>query len=210
MARWLAATGVSANAISLSGMLAGVGAGVALSFTDCRCGAERALWLGAAALVLLRLLANMLDGMVALESGKPSRIGELYNEVPDRIADAAVLIGAGYGEGASVALGYLAACVALFVAYIRTVARVAGAPSDFRGPMAKQQRMWTVILAAVYLGLTPEAWRFAWGPQAHWGLMAAALLVVVVGGLLTAARRLGRAAQVLREPNASDSPSAKT
>lgn len=36
------------------------------------------------------MLANMLDGMVAIESGRASPLGELYNDAPDRIAEAAV------------------------------------------------------------------------------------------------------------------------
>ena len=47
----------------------------------------------------LRLTANMLDGMVALASGRASKVGELYNEVPDRVSDAAVFIGAGLAWG---------------------------------------------------------------------------------------------------------------
>ena len=43
------------------------------------------LFLVAAVCVQLRLLANLLDGMVAVGSGQASRIGELYNEVPDRV-----------------------------------------------------------------------------------------------------------------------------
>jgi phosphatidylglycerophosphate synthase len=38
----------------------------------------------------------MLDGMVALASCRDSKVGELYNEVPDRVSDAAVFIGVGY------------------------------------------------------------------------------------------------------------------
>src|SRR4051794_5874321 len=34
-----------------------------------------------------RLVCNLLDGMVAVEGGKGSPVGELYNDMPDRIAD---------------------------------------------------------------------------------------------------------------------------
>ena len=134
IARRLATADASPNAISIVGMLAAIGAGVAFYFTGCQCDTDRALWVGGAALVQLRLLANMFDGMVAVESGKSSRIGELFNEGPDRVSDAAVLIGIGYAYGGSVELGFLAAVVALFVAYVRAMAKVAGAPNDFRGP----------------------------------------------------------------------------
>jgi len=56
----------------------------------------RILWLVAAGGAQLRLTGNMLDGMVALASGRASKVGELYNEIPDRVSDAAVFIGAGF------------------------------------------------------------------------------------------------------------------
>src|SRR4029077_19400556 len=83
----------------------------------------------------------MLDGMVALASGRDSKIGELYNEVPDRVSDAAVFIGTGYAWGGNVALGYIATILAIFTAYIRPGGKIAGSPNEFCGPMAKQHRM---------------------------------------------------------------------
>jgi len=200
----LASMDISPNIISICGMMAAIAAGVSFYFTRSDWRPEGALWFAGAVLVLLRLLANMFDGMVAIELGKATRIGALYNEVPDRISDAAVLIGSGYAAGGSVELGYLAACVALFVAYVRSTAGSAGAPSDFSGPMAKQQRMYVVILAALYTGLVPSMWQFTWGPQQGWGPMAFALALVVLGGVLTAVLRLRRAAQALRQPSYHD------
>ena len=62
----------------------------------------------------LRLLCNMLDGMVAVEGGKGSRTGEIYNEVPDRIADPLLLVPAGYAIGLpyGVELGWMCGALA--------------------------------------------------------------------------------------------------
>ena len=90
----LAARNVSPNAISIAGMCACIAAGLALGLTSIEY--NRILWLIAAVGAQLRLTANMLDGMVALASGRASKTGELYNEVPDRVSDAAIFIGAGY------------------------------------------------------------------------------------------------------------------
>jgi phosphatidylglycerophosphate synthase len=49
----------------------------------------------AAAAIQLRLLCNLLDGMLAVEGGLKTPLGELYNEIPDRLADVAILAGAG-------------------------------------------------------------------------------------------------------------------
>src|SRR5690349_8833323 len=76
----LAARNISPNAISIAGMFAGIVAGLALYFTRTVDGwPQRLLWLGAAVGIQLRLLANMLDGMVAIESRCASPLGELYN-----------------------------------------------------------------------------------------------------------------------------------
>jgi phosphatidylglycerophosphate synthase len=198
VAAWLARRGVSANAISVAGMLAGIAAGAAFaltSFPDWRLLG----FLAAALLIQLRLAANMLDGMVAVRTGTSSPVGALYNEIPDRVSDAATCIGAGYAAGAAPELGYLAACVALLVAYVRAQGRASGAPQEFCGPLAKQQRMALLTVAAVASALLPEAWLPALEGPPGFGLMALALAVIVVGGLLTACRRLLRIARHLRE-----------
>ena len=86
-ARLLAACGISPNTISMIGMIAAIVAGVFFYFTRGENVVQRTLWFTGALLVLVRLLANMLDGMVAIELGRATRVGTLYNEVPDRISD---------------------------------------------------------------------------------------------------------------------------
>lgn len=190
----------SANGISTSGMIAGILAGAALFFTPrlAMHGLERVGFLAAALLIQMRLLANMLDGMVALGSGQASPVGELYNEIPDRVSDAATLIGAGYALSGNVELGYVAACVALFTAYVRAAGKAAGATNDFRGPMAKQQRMFVITVLALYLALTPTDWQPDVNDPPLGGLLALGLAVIVVLGLVTALRRLVGIAGQLR------------
>lgn len=197
IARWLASAGISPNTISVLSVVASIGAGAAFYATSLDTGVERILWLVGAALIFLRLLANMFDGMVAVEWDKATPVGALYNEVPDRISDAVILIGAGYATGGGIELGYVAACLAILIAYVRTMARNAGAPSDFRGPMAKQQRMFVVIAASVYMAATPVAWHVTWFTDFGWSAMALALLIIVIGGVYTVARRLWAAGRYL-------------
>jgi phosphatidylglycerophosphate synthase len=186
-------------------MLCAIGAGIALAAT-CYLPSfpQRLAWLAGALLIQLRLLANMLDGMVAIEGGKASPVGELYNEVPDRVSDVATLIGAGYAAGGDPTLGYLAACVALFTAYVRALGKAAGANQEFGGPMAKQQRMFIVTVIAIYCAAVPDNWQPVWtpspapgGPGLEPGLMAAALVLIILGGIVTVFRRLFRIAATL-------------
>src|SRR5207302_9627498 len=88
-----------------------------------------------------------------------SNLGELYNEVPDRISDAAVFIGAGFAWGGNIALGYIATILAIFTAYVRAAGKIAGAPNEFCGPMAKQHRMLVVTLICLYSEVTPHSWQ---------------------------------------------------
>ena len=197
LAAGLARRGVSPNAISIWGLVFALAAGGAWALTGWVIGLERLLWLAGLVLVVLRILANTLDGMVAVEHGGASRTGVLYNEAPDRLADMALLIGAGYAQGGSVELGYLAACVALFVAYVRILGQVAGASSDFSGPMNKGGRILALMAVSLYMGLAPASWHFTWGPSGAWGPVAAGLALIVIGGAWTAARRLSCAAAEL-------------
>jgi phosphatidylglycerophosphate synthase len=189
-AAWLVARGASADAISLAGMAAGLLAGLCLALTFDHTEWRRPLWLLAALFVQLRLLANLLDGMVAIGRGIASPAGELFNEVPDRVSDTAVLLGLGLAVGEPV-LGLAAALAAMATAYVRAVGKAAGAPSDFRGPMAKQHRMALVTAVALWHGLTPTAW---WPTD----LVHLALTVILALSLVTTWRRLHGAWRFLR------------
>jgi phosphatidylglycerophosphate synthase len=195
-ARWLATHNVSPNAISIAGMFACIAAGILLALTSSAyCRLE---WLAVAVLVQLRLTANMLDGMVALDSGRASRVGELYNEVPDRVSDAAVFIGAGFAFGGNVTLGYAAAILSIFTAYVRAAGKIAGAQNEFCGPMAKQHRMLVITIMAIYATVAPQSWLIIRAGTREIGLMSIGLAIIVVGCVVTVFRRLRRIAYALK------------
>jgi phosphatidylglycerophosphate synthase len=193
---WLASRNVSPNAISIAGMCACIVAGLALSLTSVEY--NRVFWFVAALGAQLRLTANMLDGMVALASCRDSKVGELYNEVPDRVSDAAVFIGAGYAWGGNVVLGYIATILAIFTAYVRAAGKIAGAPNEFCGPMAKQHRMLVITIACLYSMVVPRSWQIFHFDNLKIGVMALALTVIIGGCLVTVFRRLQRIARGLR------------
>jgi phosphatidylglycerophosphate synthase len=193
---WLTSRNVSPNAISIAGMCACIVAGIALgvtSITD-----YRTLWLIAALGAQLRLTANMLDGMVAIASSRTSKTGEFYNEVPDRISDAAVFIGAGFAWGGNVTFGYIATTLAIFTAYVRAAGKIAGAPNEFCGPMAKQHRMLVITLICVYAAITPRSWQIITFNDSQIGLMTLGLVIIIAGCVITVIRRIARIAHELK------------
>ena len=142
--RLLLRSRITPNQISTLGIVfAGFGGWAALE-------ADEHVWLFlvAAACVQLRLLCNLFDGLVAIEGGRKSAYGPLYNEVPDRIEDSILLVCFGYACGFGW-LGLTAALLAAITAYIRALGGVLGLAQDFRGPMAKPHRMAALTLGAV-------------------------------------------------------------
>ncbi|WP_248298176.1 CDP-alcohol phosphatidyltransferase family protein [Tabrizicola sp. YIM 78059] len=112
----------------------------------------------------MRLICNLIDGMVAVEGGQGEKDGAFWNEAPDRLSDLLLLTGAGIAAG-NPGLGALAAALAIATAYIREFGRAEGFPADFSGPLAKPQRMAVLtagsVLAALYtaeLTLTVTLW----------------------------------------------------
>jgi len=195
VASWLIRQRASPDAISLAGMACGVAAGLSFAGTAWFPISAPGLWLLGAMLVALRLVANMLDGMVAIGRGVASPRGELVNELPDRVSDTAVLAGVGLAADA-LALGLATALAATATAHVRAVTTVAGAPADFRGPMAKPQRMACVIVLALWTALTPDAWHGLLG----YGVASVTLAMVALLSLLTAGLRLRRAMRALVAP----------
>jgi phosphatidylglycerophosphate synthase len=108
--------------------------------------------------VQFRLLLNMLDGMVAIEGGKQSAVGVLYNEIPDRIADSLFIVALGYAVGLDW-LGWLGALLAALTAYIRVLGGANGLAQDFRGPLAKPHRMFVLTLGCLLSALELHFWK---------------------------------------------------
>jgi len=199
-AAWMARRGFSANGISVAGMIFGLLGGAALFFTARTPELpSRGLWVAGAACVQLRLLANLFDGMVAIARGTASKVGELFNEVPDRVSDSAILVGLGYAARGQVLLGLGAALAAMMTAYVRAVGKGAGTPNEFCGPMAKQQRMFLVTLTCLFCAFTPSSWQRIDFGCCVLGLPAVVLAIIVAGALLTTVRRLARIGAKLRE-----------
>ncbi len=195
LATWLVSQNCSPNLISMIGMVAGLAGGTALAATRQFADVAAIFYVTAALCIQLRLLANLLDGMVAIQSGKASRLGELFNEVPDRVSDTALLVGAGFAWNSNPQLGLWAALAAMATAYVRTTGKTAGAPMDFCGPMAKQHRMATLTVACLTCAAITTSHTIL-----PISVMKLALWLILIGSSITTIRRLCRTARFLQNP----------
>ena len=186
VARPLARAGISPNAVTVAALLFALAA-VPLAFVDG--------WPGPAAACLAVTLSGLLDsldGAVAVQAGRTTRVGFLLDSALDRLADAAfpaaLAIVAGEGEWVAVA----AVGAGWWLEYVRARASLADAepgptpaPPDARQVITPGERPTRIVLTAVGLGLPPLALAALWG---H---------VVIVGGsavflLVHSLRRLHR------------------
>ena len=135
LARLLLRTRIPPNSISV----ASIAFALLGSYALLRWPGNPAALVAAAVCVQLRLLCNMLDGMVAIEGGRRSHRRALQrNSGSPR--GLAVHRGAGL-RGRRGWLGWLGALAAAVTAYIRVLGGTLGLPQDFRGPLAKPHRM---------------------------------------------------------------------
>jgi phosphatidylglycerophosphate synthase len=179
---FLAQRGVSPDVISIASMVFAAGAGLSLIATSSNF-SHRIWWILAAVLIVMRLLANMFDGMVAMETGKTSATGELFNEVPDRVSDVIIFVCAGFAASSSPRLGYITAILAVFIAYLRALGNHIGVSQLFSGPMAKSQRMFMLVALCLYNAIIPAGWQVP-------ALLTWGLFVIGVGCVITIVRRL--------------------
>ncbi|KAJ54304.1 CDP-diacylglycerol--glycerol-3-phosphate 3-phosphatidyltransferase [Actibacterium mucosum KCTC 23349] len=180
----LATAGVAPNLISQTSILFAALAGLllwAVAWIDG--GAQSLCLLGAALGCQLRLLCNLLDGMVAVEGGLGTPQGAFWNEMPDRLADVLILVGLGLAVGEP-ALGWAASAGAVATAYTRALGSELGLPADFRGPMAKPHRMAAVTAGAVLAAVTPTVLGVP--------VLLSVLWIVALGSVVTVLRRSHR------------------
>lgn len=142
--------------------------------------------------IQLRLLCNLFDGMVAVEYGKRSIYGDIYNEFPDRLSDSFIIIGAGFAGQTefTIALGLIAALLAMFTAYTRLLGGSIGAKQYFIGPMAKQHRMALLTVGTLVCTICPTF---------HTTIIPVLLEVMIVGCAITVFRRVKAIAKELKE-----------
>ena len=181
-ARWLSQKSITPNHISLLSIVFAVFAAagfIATLYTDGF--AKFSSFILAALFIQGRLLCNLFDGLVAVEGGKSTPSGELFNDIPDRISDPLIIIAAGYSVvcvSYGDVLGWCGALLAVLTAYVRTLAVSIHAPANFMWPMAKQHRMALLTFACIATAIE-QIW------FEHDYAMVIALVILNIGTLIT-------------------------
>lgn len=149
-------------------------------------------WLGAVACVQMRLLCHRIHGLAAVKDGGAGVVSMIYREVSEPLADAIILVGAGYsGAGEPgvvklfemIPLGWCAACAVMATAHMRWVGAALTRRHDLHGPTGCSHPM-AVLTSGALIELGQHlAYAERWG-------IKLVLSVVFLSGLLTCARRL--------------------
>ncbi len=189
--RVLAASGVSANAVSASALVLGLGAGVAIAMGHFGV---------AAALAGVGALCDALDGMVARHTGTASDSGEVLDATIDRYVDFAFLAGLVIHESDDplrMALALAAILGSFMVSYATAKAEAMGIDAP-RGAMRRPERALYLTLGAAFCPFG-ALWASRGGPRwaAEAPMIAATVLVAVVSNV-SAVRRLASVARALQ------------
>ena len=151
----------------------------------------------AAAAIQLRALCNLFDGMVAVEHGKKTKSGEVFNDVPDRFSDLLTIVGVGLALPHlqfAWTLAWFAVAMAIMTAYVRVLGASLLGEHDFIGPMAKQHRFFVITVAAIVDYVNGSLFFFP-----HGGALYLALWILALGSTFTVFRRLHRIVKKLEE-----------
>jgi phosphatidylglycerophosphate synthase len=188
LAFFLVKTGLTPNQVSvLSAVFAAGGGAAVLLARHYESTAAKLIFLLLGMLgIQMRLLCNLVDGLMAIEGGKKTAYGELFNDFPDRVSDVILILACGYAlePGSLHTAAWIAALLAVMTAYIRVLGASMGSPHFFSGPMAKPHRMATLTIALA--GSAVEVLL-----QGRFSLsLSCAIYLIALGTAVTCVRRL--------------------
>lgn len=171
-------SGLSADAITLLAVPVAALGGACLAASD----VVQWLLLVVPVLAALRLILNLLDGMVARATGSMHPMGEMWNELGDRLADVLFIGGLAFAPEVDARLVLAAVAAAVLSSYAGITSRAAGASRQYGGVMSKPGRMVVLGIAAPVTFVT-----------GNWAWLTVAAIVILVGSLITLGQRLAAA-----------------
>ncbi|HEY4380799.1 MAG TPA: CDP-alcohol phosphatidyltransferase family protein [Acidobacteriaceae bacterium] len=148
MVNGLARAGVSANQVTLTGLLLSGIAGGLIAWTR---GGRVLLVLPAA--LFVRMALNAMDGMLAREHGQKTSLGALLNELSDVIADTSLYLPLALVPGFTPALVVGVVVLSILTEMTGVIAVQIGASRRYDGPLGKSDRAFVFGLLGLLLGL---------------------------------------------------------
>ncbi len=133
---------VHPNYINFFALFISIIAGISFLYTD----QYNFLFIIIPFLLLLRIAFNALDGMVARKLNLSSKVGELYNELSDRLSDMVIFICLAFANYVNLTLMLILTCIILLNSYLGILGKASGGSRQFIGIMGKADRM-------LYLGI---------------------------------------------------------
>lgn len=183
-ADWLVRRRVSADLVTWLAVPVGAAGGIALAASE---SLPWLLWVVPVA-AGIRLALNLLDGMVARATGSAHPLGEVWNELADRLADVLFICGLAFHAAIDPRLPLIAAVAAVLASYVGITAKAAGGRRQYGGVMSKPGRMGVLAISAPVAYVTGDAW---WLVLGSW--------VILVGAILTLVQRVLAARSELRQ-----------
>ncbi len=171
--RWCASHGITANAVTVAGVLLSVAGGAAVAVYS------ESSWplLLLPPVLFVRMALNAIDGMLAKEHDMKSRLGALLNELGDVIADAALYLPLAFVEGIPAWPLVIAVLLAIISEMTGVIGVQIGASRRYDGPMGKSDRAFVFGAMALVLGLGAPAG--AWIGYLLWTVNALLVWTIV-------------------------------
>lgn len=161
-------------------------------------------------LVVLRMVLNTFDGMIAIAQGKKTMIGEVVNALPDRYSDIFLMLGLALCPANNHVIGAVAIVSVLLVSYTGMLGKAMGVSWQHQGPAGKVDRL--VVLLIVIAGQYILVSKGVVLPKVAWvgtTLFDWLMLWFVVGSQVTILNRLrGLIGEIRQKENAGGNASA--
>jgi CDP-diacylglycerol---glycerol-3-phosphate 3-phosphatidyltransferase len=154
--RRLAASGVTANQITIAAAVLSLAAGaLVVAFRS-----SSAVLLVIPIVLLVRMALNAIDGMLAREHGMKSRLGAVLNELGDVISDAGLYLPLALVDGVPGSLITTVVVLGIIGEMAGVVAVQIGADRRYEGPFGKSDRAFAFGCIAFLLGcgVPPGTW----------------------------------------------------
>lgn len=138
---------ITPNQITLMSMVLSILFGLSLAiYSD-----NLMLWTAFPVVMLLRMVLNAIDGMLANASGQKTALGVLLNELCDQISDAALYLPFAFLTDLFAPLLVIVVIMALMTEFTGVIAVMIGSVRRYEGPMGKSDRAFSFSLLAIFV-----------------------------------------------------------